>query len=261
MPYASNQGVRIHYEVEGNGPPLVLQHGLYRSLRDLRECGYVEGLKDDYRLILVDARGHGSSDKPHNVEAYGSEQRVGDILAVLDELTLSQVHYFGYSMGGWIGFALAKHAPERLHSLIIGGMHPYALDAESLNQRVEMLNRGMEATVASWEARSGRTIDPAKRARLLANDAKALVASALAIRDNPGFQDVLPTMTMPCLLFVGEADAPYPLAKEAVKHIPKVTFVSLPDLNHMEAFVRSDAVLPHITTFLETVTQERGALA
>ncbi len=161
MPYASNHGVRIHYEVEGNGPPLVLQHGLFTSLRDWYDCGYVEGLKNDYRLILVDARGHGSSDKPHNVEAYTSKPRVGDILAVLDELTLSQAHYFGYSMGGWIGFALAKHAPERHHSLIIGGMHPYALDAESLNQQVEMLNRGMEATVASWEARSGRAIDPA----------------------------------------------------------------------------------------------------
>ncbi len=261
MPYASNHGVRIHYEVEGEGPPLVLQHGLYRSLRDLRVWGYVEGLKNDYRLILVDARGHGSSDKPHNVEAYTSKPRAGDILAVLDELTLSQAHYFGYSMGGWIGFALAKHAPERFHSLIIGGMHPYKRDPESLNQRVETLSKGMEAYVASMEAQGGRPMDPAIKARLLANDAKALVASILGIRDDPGFQDVLPTMTMPCLLYIGEADAHYPFTKEAVKHIPKVTFVSLPDLNHLEVFVLSDVVLPYITKFLETVTKERGALA
>ena len=140
-------------------------------------------------------------------------------------------------------------------------MHPYKLDPEPLNQRVEMLSKGMEAIVASWEAQSGRPIDPDRKARVLANDAKALVASILGTRDAPGFEDVLPTMTMPCLLYVGEADAHYPFAKDAVKHIPKVTFVSLPDLNHLEAFRQSDVVLPYITTFLETVTQETSALA
>ncbi len=259
MPYAHNQGVRIHYEVEGEGPPLVLQHGFSGSLASWRDRGYVEGLKNNYRLILVDARGHGSSDKPHNVEAYTSKLRVGDILAVLDELTLSKANYFGYSMGGWIGFALAKHAPERVHSLIIGGMHPYKRDPKFLNQRVEMLKKGMEANVASVEAQSG-PMDPNRKARQLANDAEALIASTLGIRDDPGFEDVLPTMTMPCLVWIGEADGSYPLAKDAVKHIPNVTFVSLPDLNHPMAIMRSDVVLPHITKFLETVTQERGAL-
>ena len=58
MPFANNQGVRIHYEVEGKGPPLVLQHGFSDSLQTWYELGYVDGLKSDYRLILLDARGH-----------------------------------------------------------------------------------------------------------------------------------------------------------------------------------------------------------
>jgi len=260
MPYAHNQGVRIHYEVEGEGPLLVLQHGFSGSLRDWRDCGYVEGLKNDYRLLLVDARGHGSSDKPHHVEAYTSQARVGDILAVLDALTLSKAHYLGYSMGGWIGFALAKYAPERFHSFMIGGMHPYKRDSEPLNQRVAMLRQGMEAYVATIEASAG-PVPPHVRARALANDAEALIAATLGIRDDPGFAEVLPTMTMPCLVYSGEADASYPSAQDAVQHIPHVTFVSLPALNHMEAFMRREVVLPHITTFLGTVTQERGALA
>ena len=59
MPYANNDGVRIHYHVEGHGPPLVLQHGLTSSLKNWSAYGFVDGLKDDYRLIMIDARGNG----------------------------------------------------------------------------------------------------------------------------------------------------------------------------------------------------------
>jgi pimeloyl-ACP methyl ester carboxylesterase len=71
MSYADSRGIRIHYRVEGEGPPLVLQHGFTQSIDDWYEFGYVDALKRDYRLILVDARGHGQSDKPHDPNAYG----------------------------------------------------------------------------------------------------------------------------------------------------------------------------------------------
>lgn len=70
MPHANHRGVRNHYQVEGEGPPLVLQHGFTHSLRRWYLHGYVEALREDHRLILVDARGHGSSDKPHDPSAY-----------------------------------------------------------------------------------------------------------------------------------------------------------------------------------------------
>ena len=70
MPYTTNQGVRIHYQVEGEGPPLVMQHGFTDSIETWYELGYVDTLKHDYRLILVDARGHGHSDKPRTPDAY-----------------------------------------------------------------------------------------------------------------------------------------------------------------------------------------------
>jgi pimeloyl-ACP methyl ester carboxylesterase len=50
------------------------------------------------------------------------ELRVRDVVIVLDHLHINKAHYFGYSMGGWIGFGIAKYAPERFHSLIIGGL-------------------------------------------------------------------------------------------------------------------------------------------
>ena len=93
MPYTDNQGVRIHYRVTGDGLPLVLQHGFYGSAEDWYEFGYTAKLSREYCLILVDARGHGASDKPHEPEAYELHLRVADIVAVLDDLCLSKVHY------------------------------------------------------------------------------------------------------------------------------------------------------------------------
>jgi len=75
MPYADNQGVRIHYRVEGEGPPLVLQHGMIQSIEDWYERGYVGALTAaGFRLILADARGLGRSDKPHDPAAYGLDR-------------------------------------------------------------------------------------------------------------------------------------------------------------------------------------------
>ena len=83
MAYADNHGVRIHYQVEGNGPPLVLQHGYSDSLESWYEFGYVDSLKSERKVILVDARGHGASDKPHEAAEYTKELQAADIVAVL----------------------------------------------------------------------------------------------------------------------------------------------------------------------------------
>jgi pimeloyl-ACP methyl ester carboxylesterase len=63
MPYASNERIRIHYRTEGAGPPLVLQHWSLATMECWYDYGYVAALKNDYRLVLLDARGHGASDK------------------------------------------------------------------------------------------------------------------------------------------------------------------------------------------------------
>ena len=88
---------------------------------------------------------------------------------------------------------------------------------------------------------------------LLASDTQALAAAA---QDHESMEDVLPSMTMPCLLYVGEADSAFPKAQESAKQMPHVTFVSLPGLNHAEAFMRADLVLPHVTKFLQTTIED-----
>ena len=97
MPYAINQGVRVHFKVEGAGSPLVVHHGLNDSLETIYDVGDVEQvLKGDYQIILIDARGHGASDKPHDPEAYRMVLRVADVIAVLDALEIDKAHFLGY---------------------------------------------------------------------------------------------------------------------------------------------------------------------
>jgi pimeloyl-ACP methyl ester carboxylesterase len=255
MPYANNHNVRIHYQVEGDGPPLVLQHGFTSSLQNWYAYGYVAALQQNYRLILIDARGHGQSDKPYDAQAYALQHRVEDVLTVLDALQVDNAHYLGYSMGGRIGFGIAKYHPERFFSLMIGGMHPYESPGASAEARIALLQQGMAAYVADSETQHG-PMAPDRKARLLANDPEALIASLRAPRGLTGIEQVLLDMTLPCLLYVGEADSYYPGAKEGVQSMPNARFVSFPGLNHTQTSQASHLVVPHVTQFLHEVIQD-----
>jgi pimeloyl-ACP methyl ester carboxylesterase len=187
MPYADNHGVAIHYELEGEGPPLVLQHGLTQCTTDWYECGYVDRLSPDFRLVLVDARAHGASGKPHSPTAYTLESCVGDVVAVLNTLDITKAHFWGYSRGGWIGFGMARYAAGRLDRLVIGGQHPYARSMVGLRQAVQAgLAHGAETFVAEMgmgEFKSEYAM------RLRSTDMKAFLALA---QDRPSLEDILP---------------------------------------------------------------------
>lgn len=255
MPHANNEGVHIHYRTEGEGPPLVLHHWSLATLESWYDYGYVSALRDDYRLILLDARGHGGSDKPHEPQAYGLEQRVGDVVAVLDDLRIAKAHFFGYSMGGWVGFGIARYAPERFQSLIIAGQHPYTQSLEGLRRLVRYgVENGPEAFVAMWENDFG-PLAPGLKKRILTYDFEALLAVA---QDRESLETVLPTMTMPCLLVVGESDGVYPTAQKCIWQIPGATFVTLPGLDHGETIRRSDLLLPPVVRFLAAANREKS---
>jgi pimeloyl-ACP methyl ester carboxylesterase len=253
MPYSDNEGVSIRYEVEGEGPPLVLQHGLGLAIEQWHLGGYVEKLKNDYQLILIDARGHGASDKPHDPEAYRVERQVADVVTVLDDLSIGKAHYLGYSMGGWIGWGIAKYAPQSFHSLIIGGADPYEGDPEQPNVFLDLFQKGMDAFLATLEPMFGQWWTPELKAMCQANDLEALIAMC-SVQERLGFEDMLPTVTVPCLLFAGEATDEHSGMQECVKSMPNATFVSLPGLDHIEAFGRTDLVLPHVRRFLAEVS-------
>ncbi len=244
MPYADNRGMQVHYKVEGDGPALVLQHGFTQSVEDWYECGYVNALKYAYKLVIIDARGHGESYKPHDPAAYTLEARVGDVVAVLDTISIEKADFWGYSMGSWIGYGMAEHTPERLGRLIIGGQHPYASTQERYRNVVQ---EGHDKFVTALEQTFG-VLPPGYKARLYKGDLNAWLALN---GGREGIEHVLSRLPGPCCIYCGDADPLFDGAKQAALATPGVTFVPLPGLNHGEAFFQSDRVLPAVTEFLQ----------
>jgi pimeloyl-ACP methyl ester carboxylesterase len=252
MPYTTNEGVRINYQVVGEGPPIIFAHGFGLDGETWRDWGYVEGLQDDYKLILVDMRGHGRSDKLYDSNAYDSRIMAQDCLSVLEDVGIEKVHFWGYSLGGGVALRMAQYAHDRLLSLIIGGVHPYDRDEEGLesyNWILDLLEQGIKAWVGFWKQMG---ITPSLRERVEASfDAEAL--KAICLRDsNESFEDTIKKIQVPCLIYVGEDDdTEFSGARRFATEISNSRFISIPGLDHMMACVESAAVLPHVQKFLE----------
>jgi pimeloyl-ACP methyl ester carboxylesterase len=262
MPYANNQGVRIYYEVEGQGPPLVLAHGGTMGSSGWRGSGYVDALKNDYQLVMFDFRGCGRSDKPRKASDYDRKLMNNDVLAILDNLGIAKAHYFGYSGGAMTGWLLAARHAERFHSFILGAMSPYRLpeatirDVNAGKKEMELLLTNPEAYLQLMEQRFGHPLTPEERKMYLAQDVKLLIQLISSSLDWKSLSDRdLAGISLPCLLFCGDLDPLHDGVKESIKHMPKARFVSLPGLDHMTAASRSDLALPHIKKFLAGVSK------
>lgn len=247
MPYADSNGVRINYEVEGDpaNPPLVLQHGTGGDLATWRERGFNERLIDRYRLVLIDARGNGRSDKPHDVESFSQLNRASDVIAVLDDLGIDRTHFFGYSMGGLIGAAMLQHFPERLIRLILGGYNPYA--PRSLAQ--------IPGTQAEYQAdvRVRPEITEERRARMLTNDAASLRASVASWAGSESPPEVLQN-SVPKLFFCGTEDPSYEGAKRAGSEAHDARFFAIEGRDHGGAGEAVDISAPRILEFLGSLS-------
>ena len=246
MPFATNGSVKLHYQVSGNpaGPPLVLHHGFTQNLYSWHMRGYAKALGDRFRLVLLDARGHGQSDKPHDAGAYGMGDRVNDVLTILDDLKIKQTHFFGYSMGGRIGFALAQSAPERLGRLILGGAHPGPGDLTAF--------QGIDGTdptafIAAFEALIGESLSPLAQEFIKAND---LIALAASVQSHSNLVSDVSPLDLPMLLFAGERDRRLAKIQAAAQQLPNAKFELLEGVNHVEAIARSSQLLPFIQAFL-----------
>lgn len=109
----SSDGVRLAYEVEGDGPALVLHLGAGCDSGLWRAAGYLDPLAASYSCILFDHRGHGESDKPRGPGAYHIDRLVSDVVELLDHLELESVAFWGYSAGVSPGIKLAEEQPGR----------------------------------------------------------------------------------------------------------------------------------------------------
>ena len=116
----ASDGTRLHYIVEGTGPPLVLVGGKTSDI-DGAWWRYIPALAKRLKVIALDNRGSGASDKPDT--PYSTPLMAEDALAVLRDAGETSAHWFGLSMGGMILQQLAIHHPDAVRSLILGATH------------------------------------------------------------------------------------------------------------------------------------------
>ena len=128
--------LEIFYEMCGQGPPLLLIHGLGSSSRDWEK--QVPALEDSYRVITVDLRGHGCSGKPPG--PYSIELFAEDVAALISELRTGPLHILGISMGGMVAFELAVRFPGLVRSLVIVNSYP-EMRVETFREHLQVWRR------------------------------------------------------------------------------------------------------------------------
>lgn len=253
MPFATNgrDGRRVYFEDDGgDGAPVVFHGGLLDAVADLRESALAQALPNsEFRLVYVDHRGLGRSDKPHDPGAYQMPLRVADAVAVLDQLGVDRAHFIGQSWGGRLGFGIGQHASARVRSLVIGGNQPYAWPDSPLVRTVTgalsaARTEGMEALVGAFEDFWRVRFPDAQRARWLDNDAAALAAAWSTAMDEGAIAEDFGNWRVPCLIFLGAADLDFlDGARRAVTEIPNAELLLLAESDHYAAHVSPNEVV------------------
>jgi len=205
MQQFDNDDLQIAYFDVGprQGFPVLLIHGFASSAHiNWVSTGWVKTLTDaGYRVVGLDNRGHGSSDKPHDPERYTLSEMAGDSIALLDYLSVPQAHIMGYSMGASITATLALETPQKAASLIFGGRGAAILEP---NLEWKSIAEGLLA-----ESADDVTEEPARRFRLFADQTKSdRVALAACIRSIRSVftKEQLASIENPSLVATGTKD-------------------------------------------------------
>jgi len=223
-------GVRIGWEMAGEGPPVVLVHGFGSNrLQNWRAPGWYDTLtKSGYSVIALDNRGHGESDKPHGPGAYAEERMAEDVTLVMDAAGCASVFVMGYSMGGAIALRLASSHPERVSGLIMGGVGEtyFTRDQTWRNAIADAL---MVDDVAQ--------LSPVQRmfrdfAAQPGKDRIALAACMRAPRYNLSRSD-LAVIAAPALVVCGETDDVSGPAQPLASALGDARAVGIPKRDHM----------------------------
>lgn len=221
--FRSDDGLQIAYRTwrDGDGVPVVLHHGFGASAEiDWVATGVVGALTDAGRRVVgIDARGHGASEKPHDAARYGEPRMARDVVTLLDVLGVSAVDLVGYSMGAVVSLLTAAREP-RVRRLVVGGIgHAAAerggVDTASLAPealREALLTDDVAAIPHPGAAAFRRFADDTGA------DRQALAAQAAAVHRDP---IPLDRITAPTLVLAGRDD---PLATR-----PEVLAAAVPD--------------------------------
>jgi pimeloyl-ACP methyl ester carboxylesterase len=226
-----SDGVRLHYELHGpeNGTPVVLVHGFASDYR-LNWVGtrWQETLTTNgFRVVGLDCRGHGDSDKPHDEAAYAVEVMTRDVVRLLDHLDIRSAAYLGYSMGARIGLEVVMERPDRITRAILGGIG--AAGAIDHAAQIAHAFRIGEPT----DDPTAQTFYNFASARPT-NDLLALAACIEGLRPERSSQR-LGKIRTPVLVVVGAEDEIARGAPELVEEIPTARLVTIAGRDHMSA--------------------------
>ena len=241
-------GVGIHYKTTGTGPPLVLHTGGAGDGGMWRD--HVPHL-DGFRLILLDHRGRGRSDRPATVAAHRMQEYVADVAAVLDAERIERAGFLGYSMGAQVGYALAAAHPDRLTALAcLGVTNEPEPDAAGEREFAGLLREGGTAwLVQAIEEDEGITLPGWLADQFLATDAEQMALSIEAHMDWSPW-DVHDRIACPTLIVAGTEEDPDRLNGRAAAEIPAGSAVWLDGLGHVGAFLAAEAQCAHVTPHL-----------
>lgn len=150
MPKVKIDGHHWYYEEYGQGPTLVFLHGLGACLQDW--YAQKEALCLEYRVVLVDLKGHGLSDKPH--EEYTIVKFAQEVQLLLEALNITTYTLVGWSMGGMIAMQMALNAPQKIKQLIVVNSGP---NAQAHNLKLKLMVWGRNCLLShfsmSWVAK------------------------------------------------------------------------------------------------------------
>ena len=212
MPYFTNDGIKIHYEIEGEGLPVVMIHGFASSLEgNWKQTNWVDFLKDEYQLILIDCRGHGKSDKPTDPAYYGPKM-IDDMIKLLEYLSIKKANFFGYSMGSRLTFNILLSNPQLVKCAILGG---FVLSIPNETEQVVSERRTLQIIEALRAKSKDQIKNPvALRFRVFAesnnanlNALAAIMGSGLQVQEKPAqLKERIKKIKVPVMTVVGSDD-------------------------------------------------------
>ncbi|WP_372782431.1 alpha/beta fold hydrolase [Phenylobacterium sp.] len=240
----TSDGVQIAYDdispPGGGERTVVLIHGFVSNRNEgWKRTGWYQAFeRRRMRVIALDQRGHGESAKLYEPEAYQREKLAGDVLALMDHLSVQRAEVFGYSMGTRTALAVAMAAPERVSNLILGGVGGKMLEPAPVVVGEPM------AEAMLTEDPDTITQSMLKSFRLFADeqgeDRKAL-AAVTRVTNPPLDRDAMAALPMPVLVVAGEGDTGAGDPEGLARIFPHGRSVTVPGCDHFSA-------IPHALT-------------
>ncbi len=221
-----SDGVRIHVMEAGEGVPVVLLHG-YTSCNDAGwfANGFAKELARTHRVIGIDARGHGRSEKPHDPAKYDGDRMPADVIEVLDRLGVGKAHFHGYSMGGGIVAHLLARHPDRFITAGFGGSGvpetDEALKAEAAALDPQGLDPDQKAGQAALLARADRD-----------NEALKAVQDGRLAKPSTAPKLDLGALDFPIQAVNGELDTPVSKTQRLAREATNFSAVVVPGRSH-----------------------------